>query len=743
MARLPDSTALGYGGGQDSGRAVASYDVSGIGAGAEQFGKAAMQAGQEIRLNAERAQRLDDQVTSARAESNFLTKKVEIESSYKPDDANYANWTKDYNERITKARDESAGMIPDGRARELWTLKKNDDIARGAADVDKMVYNRNKDAGLADTNTQLENLRNTALASQDEATRTQAINAGSDLIDRAKKAGWITDQDAVATRQKWAKDYATAAIRLMPAAERIEALSGPVKLDERTKQAYDFFVSKGYAPAQAAGIVGNLVAESGLNSAARNRGDGRDGSDSIGIGQWNSERSRALQSFATARGKAVTDFQTQLEFVDQELTTSEGKAGEALRGAQDARSATSAFIGFERPAGWSPGNPEGGHNYRGRLRHAETILATYGGGQPPAEPKNAKLASVLPPDMQQGLLNEAWQDYGQTIRDTQKKLQSDAADLTVKMTDDIASIENSGKGQDGLTADQVSSVLGNERAREWQAERGRAQRVYEALDGIETLPASEVEQRLQSLEPRPGSQGYAADMATYQKAEKRAKAFLEARRADPALAVETFPSVKNARANAQYEGTEDKKTLTPDSAQAIVKSRLAAQSQLGIADPMAVTRSEARVIGRQLRYIGEDDGVGLNRFLSSLQRTYGEQTQAVLTSTLQHEGVNRDLSVAAVSVLNKMVTDPQAVKAAAEVLGVNPQPTNQPVTVADNRPAAPPVKMPAVTYDAPDLRRLYEGRDNPDLVAGFNQKYGANKAQEVLPDLIRRMGGAR
>lgn len=739
MAKLPDSTALGYGGGQDSGRAIASYAVSAVGKGMEGFGSSAMELGQTLRLNAERAQRQDDQIASARAESNFLVKKAEIEGSYQPGDANYTNWTKDYNERIAKARDESAGMIPEGRARELWTLKKADDIARGQVAVDGMVRARNRDAGLADTNTQLETLRNTALASKDEETRSQTINAGSDLIERAKRAGWISEQDAVATRQKWAKDYATAAIRLMPAAERIEVLSGPVKLDERTKQAYDFFVSKGYAPAQAAGIVGNLVAESGLNSAARNRGDGRDGSDSIGIGQWNAERSRALQSFAATRGKTSTDFQTQLEFVDQELTTSEGKAGEALRGAQDARSATSAFIGFERPAGWSPGNPEGGHNFRGRLRHAETILAAYGGGQQPAVPQNAKLASILPPDMQQGLLREAWSDYGQTIRDTQKKLQSDAADLTVKMSDDIASIENSGKGQDGLSPDQVSAVLGNERTREWQTERGRARRVYEALDGIETLPASEVEQRLQSLEPRPGSQGYAADMETYRKAEKRAKAFLEARRADPALAVETFPSVKNARANAQYEGTDEKKTLTPDSAQAIVKSRMAAQSQLGIADPMAVTRSEARVIGRQLRYIGEDDGVGLNRFLSSLQRTYGEQTQAVLTSTLQHEGVNRDLSVAAVSVLNKMASDPQAVKAAAEVLGINQQPTQ----VADNRPPAPAPPMPAVTYDAPDLRRLYEGRDNPDLVAGFNQKYGANKAQEVLPDLVRRMGGSR
>lgn len=398
MAKLPDATALGYGGGQDSGRPIASFDTSAVGRGMEGFGQAAVDLGQTFRANAERERRQDDALTTARAESNFLVKKTELEGSFRPDDGDYLNWRKRYDDQIGKIRDESAGMIPEGRARELWTLKKADDIARGQVSVDGLVRARNRDAGIADTSDQLEKIRNTALNAPDEATRVQAINAGSALIERARSAGWLSDQQAQTTRQKWTVDYAKGALNLRPPEERIAALAAPVTLNDRTKNAYDYFVGKGWSPAAAAGIVGNLVGESGLRTDAVNRGDGRDGSDSIGMGQWNAERARALRSFAAARGKPVTDFETQLAFVDHELRGTEAGAGEALKGAGDARSATRAFIGFERPAGWSPASPERGHNFFGRLRNAEAILAAYGDGPAVSPSKDARLAELIPPD---------------------------------------------------------------------------------------------------------------------------------------------------------------------------------------------------------------------------------------------------------------------------------------------------------------------------------------------------------
>lgn len=132
----------------------------------------------------------------------------------------------------------------------------------------------------------------------------------------------------------------------------------------------------GFSAVQAAGVLGNLVQESSLNPNARNPGDGRDGSDSIGIAQWNAERAQALRAFAQARGKPVNDLETQVDFMIAELGGREGRAGAALRAARTVDEATAAFIGYERPKGWSEANPRGGHGWANRLRQAQRLAST-------------------------------------------------------------------------------------------------------------------------------------------------------------------------------------------------------------------------------------------------------------------------------------------------------------------------------------------------------------------------------
>jgi len=72
--------------------------------------------------------------------------------------------------------------------------------------------------------------------------------------------------------------------------------AGGVGISPRADQAYSYFRSQGWSPAIASGIVGNLMAESGaqLNPNSLNPSDGTDGSDSIGIAQWNSTRAQNL-----------------------------------------------------------------------------------------------------------------------------------------------------------------------------------------------------------------------------------------------------------------------------------------------------------------------------------------------------------------------------------------------------------------------------------------------------------------
>lgn len=159
---------------------------------------------------------------------------------------------------------------------------------------------------------------------------------------------------------------------------------------DNARIAFEYYIGQGLSPIQAAGIVGNLQGESGqgLNPNAVNRGDGRDGSDSVGIAQWNSTRAQALKDFADAKGVPWNDLNTQLAFLHQELQGPERAAYDKLMAAKTPEEAGQAMLAFERPKDW---NKPGAHPERGQ--YAAKVFASYGGGQPTPTPQ----AAAAPP----------------------------------------------------------------------------------------------------------------------------------------------------------------------------------------------------------------------------------------------------------------------------------------------------------------------------------------------------------
>lgn len=147
---------------------------------------------------------------------------------------------------------------------------------------------------------------------------------------------------------------------------------------------YGRLLQGGLTPIMAFGLMGNLSMESSNNPMARNRGDGRDGTDSIGIAQWNSDRARALGAFAALRGKPVTDLDVQADFIIHELNTTEGRARAAMATATTPAEAARAAIGYFRPAGFSWANPDGAHNSGKRIEQARILAGTLGGMDPQA-----------------------------------------------------------------------------------------------------------------------------------------------------------------------------------------------------------------------------------------------------------------------------------------------------------------------------------------------------------------------
>ena len=144
----------------------------------------------------------------------------------------------------------------------------------------------------------------------------------------------------------------------------------------RTNYGYSYFANK-YGKNGAAGVMGSFIHESGgkLDPNAVNKGDGADGSDSIGIGQWNSDRAKALKAFAASRGESPFDYKTQLSFANTEISQIPGLA-EKLRAAQTPKEAAEIFtMEFERPRGSQTGIYANVAGANDRVAYAEKLAA--------------------------------------------------------------------------------------------------------------------------------------------------------------------------------------------------------------------------------------------------------------------------------------------------------------------------------------------------------------------------------
>ena len=164
------------------------------------------------------------------------------------------------------------------------------------------------------------------------------------------------------------------------------------KVMERLINEHDF------SPEQAAGVVGNLNRESKLRTGALNPGDGTDGSDSIGIAQWNSTRAQNLKKFARSQGKSYKSLNLQTDFIVHELKGSGGNGGGSesaawnrLETSGNSTDAASAFATYERFRNY---NVAGNQETRERQSEAKRILNKYNSTRGVDEGLTAQTKSV-------------------------------------------------------------------------------------------------------------------------------------------------------------------------------------------------------------------------------------------------------------------------------------------------------------------------------------------------------------
>jgi len=135
--------------------------------------------------------------------------------------------------------------------------------------------------------------------------------------------------------------------------------------------AFDYFLGKGLTNFQAAGIVGNLDQESGVDpTAVQSGGPGRGIAQwSVG-GRWDTDANDNAKWYAGQQGQSVDSLQLQLDFIWYELTTFSAYGLASLEASTDVTAATTAFqYDFEGC---------GTCDAAQRIAYAQNVLSVFG-----------------------------------------------------------------------------------------------------------------------------------------------------------------------------------------------------------------------------------------------------------------------------------------------------------------------------------------------------------------------------
>lgn len=209
-----------------------------------------------------------------------------------------------------------------------------------------------------------------AINTGDSAAAAAAVSTyGSrlDAKDRIKVDGLVKTLSVQDTARGQAQSWSS-------------GLPGSANAEEGTKASLKFWTADGYSKQVSAGITAGFLRESQFSPGAVNPKDGRDGSNSINIGQWNAARAQAFLGFAKQNGLDPNDVATGLKYAKAEIDgvipySVSGLSPafkEKLQNAKSEKEAADLMTrGYFRPL-YQDG--ESAH----RQRSASQILAKYG-----------------------------------------------------------------------------------------------------------------------------------------------------------------------------------------------------------------------------------------------------------------------------------------------------------------------------------------------------------------------------
>src|SRR4051794_11656356 len=167
----------------------------------------------------------------------------------------------------------------------------------------------------------------------------------------------------------------SAPTKSVPAPEESIGQSSAATAFANDHSTYVYFRQKGFTSFQAAGIVGNLDQESGINPtiSQQNGGPGRGIAQWSAGGRWDSDPGDNVVAYASSKGQSPTSLSLQLDFIMFELNTFPDFGLAKLKASTNVTDATTDFELDYEGCG-IPAQCDGAQ----RVVYAKDVLNAYG-----------------------------------------------------------------------------------------------------------------------------------------------------------------------------------------------------------------------------------------------------------------------------------------------------------------------------------------------------------------------------
>jgi hypothetical protein len=619
-------------------------DATAVSNAMEGFGAALVGVGDKFGKIAERQEAEERIMAFARADADLVTRQPEFEEQVKrnPD---YNTWGDAYKANAPALLQQSAQLIENPRHRELWMARRQTNVAQGLARIGEEAQRRNKDHYLAEAGTTLETLDRTFQTATDEATRTETVTAAQNIIRDLVLRGVIKESVGADMGRRWVEGASVGSLATLPPAERVAVLGGNVTaLRQMESGGIPSKVNQlGYAGLYQYGAP--RLAYLGVYQPGVHEDLGTwSKTPSTTPGKWSGTLNipgfpdvKTIKDFLATPAAQEAVFQLDDKKKDQEIQSAgfDKYIGQTVGGVVMTRESIKNMIHLGGVEGTRIALESDGR-ITSRDLNGKSVMDYARLGQ--TSGRAVQLAAFLPPDKRAILLDRAEAEYREEQRRFSAGMQNERAQIGLLRKDDITSIEATGQGlaPEVLNRDRILAVSGDIGALDWENDRARARRVFEVVDGARTMPRQAIEARLQAIEPRPGTEGYADDLAAYTKAQRAVASILDARDKDPALAAEAMPFVQSARQSAA-QAAEQNPANAPAGAQSVISARLAAQEQMMMppAKRRVLSNAEVSAMASEIT-AGPADEVNVAGKLDAWQKIYGPHWPRVYGELVQH-----------------------------------------------------------------------------------------------------------